>query len=57
MKFIGLARLQGQDRTLTFSTPSTATSDDRRKEFARIFEIGLVAYAADTTSGSKLDVT
>ena len=57
VKFIGLGRLQGQDRTLTFSTSSTATGDDQRKEFARVFRIGLVAYAADTSAGSKLDVT
>jgi hypothetical protein len=57
VKFIGLGRFQGQDRTLTFSTPSTATGDDRRKEFARVFKLGLVAYAADTPAGSKLDVT
>ena len=37
VKFIGLGRLQGQDRELTFSTTQTATDDDRRKEFARIF--------------------
>jgi hypothetical protein len=56
-KFIGLGRLQGQDRTLRFTTPSTATSDDRRKEFARVFKIGLVAYAADTAVAPQLDVT
>ena len=35
LKFIGVGSLQGQDRTLTFSTPQTATGDERRKEFAR----------------------
>jgi hypothetical protein len=57
VKFIGLARLQGQDRTLSFTTPQTATDDDRRKEFARIFKIGLVGFAADTPAAPQLDVT
>jgi len=56
-KFIGQDYFQNQDRTLTFTTPQTATNDDRRREFARIFKIGLVAYAADTTVAQQLDVT
>jgi len=57
VKFIGLGRLQGQDRSLAFSTVQTASSDDRRKEFARVFKLGLVAYAADTPVAAQLDVT
>ena len=56
LKFIGLGRFQAQDRTLAFTTAQTATSDDERKEFARIFKIGLVAYAADTSVAPQLDV-
>ncbi len=57
LKFIGVGRFAGQDRTLTFTTPQTATSDDRRKEFARVFKLGSVGYAADTPAAPKLDVT
>ena len=57
VKFIGLGRLQRQDRTFTFTTEQTATSDDRRKEFSRIFKIGLVGYAADTAIAPRLDLT
>jgi Protein of unknown function, DUF481 len=57
VKFIGLGRLLGQDRTLSFTTLETATDDDRRKEFARIFKIGLVSLAAETAAGPQLDVT
>jgi hypothetical protein len=57
VKFIGLGRFQNQDRTYTFTTDQAATSDDRRKAFARIFKIGLVGYAADTTIAPQLDVT
>jgi len=56
-KFIGVGRFQGQDRTLTFNTNSTATGDDRRKAFARVFKLGLVTYAADTSVAPLLDVT
>ena len=57
LKFIGLSRFQGQDRTLTFTTPQTATSDDRRKEFARYFRLGLAGYVATTGAAGRLDVT
>ena len=55
--FIGVGRFQGQDRTLTFSTPQTATSDERRREFARVFKLGLAGYAATSAVASRLDVT
>jgi len=57
VKFIGLARFQGLDRTITFNTDQTATSDEQRREFARILRLGLVAYASDTSSAPQLDVT
>ena len=57
LKFIGIGSLQGQDRTLTFSTPQTATGDERRKEFARVLKLGLAGYAATTSIAKDLDVT
>jgi hypothetical protein len=56
LKFIGLGRFDKQDRTLTFTTAQTATSDDRRKEFSRIFKLGVAGYAVDSPSGKQLDV-
>jgi hypothetical protein len=56
VQFIGKMRFAGLDRLHTFTTDVTATSDDRRREFARVFRLGLVAYAADTSSSSRLDV-
>jgi hypothetical protein len=56
-KFIGLGRLAGQERTLSFTTLTTATDDDRRKEFVRVFKLGLVAYLGDTPALANLDVT
>jgi hypothetical protein len=57
VKFIGLGRLQHQDRTFTFTTEQSATSDDRRKAFSRLFKIGLVGYAAGTSVAPQLDLT
>jgi hypothetical protein len=56
VKFIGLGRFQNQDRTFTFTTPQRATTDDRRKEFGRVFRIGLAGYAAVTPMAQHLDV-
>jgi hypothetical protein len=56
VKFIGLGRFDKVDRTLTFTTGQTATDDERRKEFARVFKLGVAAYAADSSTGAQLDV-
>ena len=57
VKFIGVGRFQDQDRTLTFNTSSIATSDDRRREFARVFKLGIVGYAATLSTTGEFDVT
>jgi hypothetical protein len=57
MTLIGQGRFQSHDHKLTFSTPATASDDDRRKEFARVFKLGLAVYAADTSAAPNLDVT
>ena len=57
VRFIGLSRLQGQDRELTFSSPPASTDDDLRKAFARVLKLGLVGYVANTPTGAQLDVT
>ena len=57
VKFIGLGRLQNQDRMFAFATPQRATNDERRRAFAQVFRIGLVGYAAETPIGPQLDVT
>lgn len=58
VKFIGLGdRYEGHEHTVTFSTPSTATSDEQRKEVARILKIGLLSYAMGTPVIERLNVT
>ena len=63
---LGISLFMGRDGSLLsadsrpakyFTTNQTATSDERRREFARIFRLGLVAYASDTSAASQLDVT
>jgi hypothetical protein len=56
-EFIGLGRFQGGSLKLEFTTGPTATDDDRRKAFARVFQIGLVGPAATTSAGPDLGVT
>ena len=56
LKFIGLGRFDKIDRTLHFTTPQTSTDDERRKEFARVFKLGVASYAFDSSTGGQLDV-
>lgn len=57
VRLIGLGRFEGQDRAAVFSTPSNATSDERRREFTRVLRLALAGYAASTAVGRQLDVT
>lgn len=57
IRFIGLGRFVDDDRSAAFTTPQEATSDDRRREFARRFRLGLAGYAADTPVAPDLNVT
>jgi hypothetical protein len=57
VQFIGLGRFQSQSLSLAFDTSSTATSDDRRLAFARVFKLGLAGPAATTSVGPQLGVT
>lgn len=56
LKFIGLGRYVNHDHTYTFTTATTATRDEQRREFARVFRLGLVDYSADTAVMRDLDV-
>jgi hypothetical protein len=54
---IGLNRFHQRNLTMAYYTPQSATSDDRRKEFARRFRLALAGYAADTPVARDLAVT
>ena len=57
LKFIGVGRFQGQDETLTYNSPQTATADERRAGFAERFRVGLVRYAVDSSIADRLRVS
>jgi hypothetical protein len=54
--FIGLGPFLNQDRSFSFATGQKATPDDRRRDFGRVFRIGLAGYAASTPVAPQLDV-
>ena len=56
MEVIGLGRFRGHDHTYEFATPQTATSDEERREFTRVFKLALVDYLAETETIDQLDV-
>jgi hypothetical protein len=56
MQVIGLGRFEGHDHSYEVTTPQTATSDERRREFTRVFKLALVDYAAGTATHDQLDV-
>jgi len=57
LKFIGQDYFKDRNHSLTFTTATTASDDDRRKELARVFKVGLVSYAAETAVAPNLDVS
>ncbi len=57
IQFIGMGRFQGHDETVTFTTPQTATSDERRQAVLRWLKLGLVTHAAIATGKSEIDIT
>ena len=57
LKFIGTGRFQGQDQTLVYNSPQTATADERRAGFAERFRVGLVRYALDSSIADRLRVS
>lgn len=57
LQFIGLGRFAGEDQTLTYTAPQTATADERRRGFSSMFKLGLVRYVADSAVASRLKLT
>ena len=57
LKYIGLGRFAGVEQTLEYSSPQTATADERRAGVAATFKLGLVRYVAETPLAPRLKVT
>src|SRR5688572_4565955 len=56
VQFLGLGRFAGHDETLVFTTPETATSDDRRRELLKWLKLGLATHAAMATGRADFDI-
>lgn len=57
IQFIGLGRFQGHDETVSFTTPQTASSDDRRQAVLKWLKLGLATHAAMATGKTEIDIT
>lgn len=55
-RFIGLADQAGRADTLRLTTPQTASDDEVRRGYARMFGLGLVRYLAHTPSAAGVDL-
>lgn len=56
VSFIGLEEFSGIGQQVIFSTSSTDTDDEQRREFARVFQLGLVRYVLETPMADDLDI-
>lgn len=57
IQFIGLGRFQGHDETVNFSTPQTASGDERRQALLKWLKLGLATHAALALGEPSMDVT
>jgi hypothetical protein len=56
VQFLGLGRFAGHDEALVFTTPETATSDDRRRELLKWLKLGLATHAVMATGRADVDI-
>lgn len=57
IKFIGLGRFAGVEQTLKQVTPSTSTSDERRRALTEVLKRGLVRYVSESPLASRLRIS
>jgi hypothetical protein len=57
LKFIGLGPFAGVEQTLRYSSPQTATADERRKAIAEVIKQGLVRYVSESPQAQRLKIT
>lgn len=57
IQFIGLGRFQGHDETVSFTTPQTATADERREAMVKWLKLGLATHAAIATGTTDIGIT
>ncbi|MBA3949650.1 MAG: hypothetical protein H0X44_06870, partial [Acidobacteria bacterium] len=56
IQFIGLGRFAGHDEAVTFTTPQTATPDERRRELLKWLKAGLATHAAMAQGKVDFDI-
>ena len=56
-KFIGLGRFAGVDNELKFTAAQTDTSDERRRGYLRVIQLGLIRYVTATPTADNLSIT
>jgi hypothetical protein len=56
IQFIGLGRFAGHDEAVTFTTPQTATADERRRELLKWLKAGLATHAAMALGRVDFDI-
>jgi len=57
LKFLGLGAFAGVEQTLRYSSPQTATADERRKAIAEVIKQGLVRYVSESPQAHRLKIT
>lgn len=56
IQFIGLGRFAGHDESVAFTTPQTATADERRRELLKWLKAGLATHAAVAQGKVDFDI-
>jgi hypothetical protein len=57
LKYIGVGRFAGRDHTAQYVSSATATDDEERRGFARVFSLGLASYLADSPIAGQFTLT
>src|SRR3990170_3628287 len=56
LEYIGLERFAGVEASLRYVSSGTDTSDERRRGFAQVFQLGLMRYVAETPLASQITI-
>lgn len=57
LQFIGRGNFEGEEQTLTYSSPASDTQDDEREGLVRYVRAGLFPYVATTDAIEQIDLT
>ena len=57
LSLFGLEEFAGIEQTLSFNSSNTETDDERRRDLARVLQIGLAPYVLQTPLGKGLEIS